>query len=278
MISEYQHTLKSPISFSGVGLHSGHPTTITLTPAIPYTGIAFVFNDDEQTHVAANLKNVVSTSYSTSLIKNGCIIQTVEHLLATLYAHHIDNCLIYVDENEIPILDGSAIEFSQAVLSAGYVEQDELVTFFKLPRGRIEVNNSLIITSPNDTEFNVSVDVRFKNISQHKTFRVDSITFHNDLAAAPTFVYSDDINKLKQAGLIKGGSLDNAIVLDSNGDAINPHKLVFGDDIVRHKILDTIGDFSLCGNRILGDIYIFKPGHTVNVQFIKQLMSTCSPE
>ncbi len=272
MNNTLQHTLKSPISFSGVGLQSGHSTTITLTPAIPYTGIAFVFNDDEQTHVTANLKNVVSTSYSTSLMKNGCIIQTVEHLLATLYAHHIDNCLIYVDENEIPILDGSSIEFSQAVLAAGIVEQDEPVTFFKLPRARIEVNNSLIITTPNDSEFNISIDVQFKNISQHKSFKVDSTGFHNNIAAAPTFVYSDDINKLKQAGLIKGGSLDNAIVLDNNGDAINPHKLVFDDDIVRHKILDAIGDFSLCGKRIVGDIYIFKPGHTVNVQFIKQLI------
>ena len=162
--------------------------------------------------------------------------------------------------------------FSTKILRAGIVQQNELAETVVLPDAKLEYNDSFILTKPNKDRLTITADVQFNNIAQQRTVVVDSETFHEEVAAACTFVYSDDINKLKQAGLIKGGSLDNAIVLDNSGEAINPQKLTYGDDIVRHKILDTIGDFAVYGKRITGDVFISRPGHTVNIHFIKELM------
>ena len=268
-----QHTLRCPINFAGVGLHTGEIGDITLTPAVPFTGIKFVFNDAEQTHVAATLSNVKSTSYATLLAYKNQSVSTVEHLLAALYAHNVNNCLIYVSGNEIPILDGSANLFSQKIVGAGIIAQDEDVSVFMFPEARIEYNDSYIITVPNPERFILSAHAEFKNISQQKTMAINEYSFHNEIAPAKTFVYSDDVVKLKAAGLIKGGSLDNACVLDAGGNVINPENSVFQDDIIRHKMLDVIGDFSLCGKRLFGEVFIYKPGHSVNTYFINKLVN-----
>lgn len=268
-----QHTLRCPINFAGIGLHTGEIGDITLTPAIPFTGVKFVFNDHAQTHVAANLINVKSTSYATMLAHKSQTISTVEHLLAALYAHGVDNCLIYVSGSEIPILDGSAEIFSQKIVTAGVIAQDEDVETFMFPDARLDYNDSYIITKPNPSRFILSAHVTFNNIDQQKTLDVNEYSFHNEIAPSRTFVYSDDVVKLKSIGLIKGGSLDNAVVLDSDGQVINPQNSVFLDDIVRHKMLDVIGDFSLCGKRLYGEVFIYKPGHSVNTYFINKLVN-----
>jgi len=268
-----QHTLRCPINFAGIGLHTGEIGDITLTPAAPYTGIKFVFNDAEQTHVAATLGNVKSTSYATLLAYKDRSVSTVEHLMAALYAHNVNNCLIYVAGAEIPILDGSSELFSQKIVGAGIIAQDSNADVFMFPEARLEYNDSYIITKPNPTRFILSAQVEFNNISQQKTIDIDRYSFHSEIAPSKTFVYSDDVVKLKAAGLIKGGSLDNACVLDNNGHVINPQNSVFQDDIVRHKMLDVIGDFSLCGKRLYGEVFIYKPGHSVNTYFINKLVN-----
>lgn len=266
-----QQTLRQEIKFSGVGLHTGETVNVKLIPAVVDTGIKFVFVNNDFAEVQASLMNVKSTMYATAIENNYNSVSTIEHLLAALFVHHVDNCIIQIDGPEVPLMDGCAAFFSRCIIKVGTAEQAQNAEVFYLPDAEFEYNNSRIITKTNDKILRMTAEVDFKNMSQTTRFEIDQVTFHNKIARSKTFVHKNDINKLKKMGLIKGGSLDNAVVLSDSG-IINPYNAVFDDDFARHKIIDMLGDFSLCGKRLLGEIYVYKPGHTVNIHFMKKLM------
>lgn len=265
-----QQTISKEFSFAGIGLHTGKTVNVTVAPADVDVGIKFIRTDIDA-EVVATVDNVTSTDYATTLESNNASISTIEHLLAALFAHQVDNAIIYVNGPEVPLVDGCATFFSRHIVNAGIVEQSTGVSIIKLPNARFDYNGSYIITSPSD-EFTISAKIEFENVTQGFTLAVNPKSFRTKVARSKTFVHKNDIDKLKEMGLIKGGSLDNAVVLSDTG-IINPENVVFENDMVRHKILDILGDFSLCRSRILGHIFIFRPGHTVNTHFIKKLLN-----
>jgi len=270
-ITPNQQTLRKEIKFSGVGLHTGETVNVKLIPAVVDTGIKFVFTNNDFAEVPATLMNVKSTMYATAIEHNFNSVSTIEHLLAALFVHQVDNCIINIDGPEVPLMDGCAAFFSRCIINAGISEQAQKADVFYLPDARFEYNNSYIITKANDNSLRITADIEFENMKQTAGFEIDQVTFHNKIARSKTFVQKHNINKLKKMGLIKGGSLDNAVVLGDDG-IINPYNAVFDDDFARHKILDMLGDFSLCRKRLLGEVYVHKPGHTVNIHFMKKLM------
>lgn len=266
----YQQTLNAEIKFSGTGLHTGELVHVRVTPAVFDTGIKFVFTNNNFAEVKASLTNVKSTLYATILEHDFNTIGTIEHLLGALFAHQVDNAIIYVDGPEIPLLDGSAAFFSKSIINAGVIEQSKKAKLFLLPNASFKVNDSEIITKSNSNKLRITAEIDFKGVRQQIGFDINQEIFHTKIARSKTFVHENDIAKLKKMGLIKGGTIDNAVVLSDQG-IINPYNMTYENDMVRHKILDILGDFSLCGVRLLGEIYIFKPGHTVNTQFIRIL-------
>ncbi len=271
-----QRTLRNEFTFSGIGLHSGEHVNVIVRPAPCDHGVRFVCGKIHQS-IPALFDYVRSTLYATTLADGECSVGTVEHLLAAIFAHQIDNCTIEVDGPEIPILNGASIIFSKQILDVGTVEQGSVADVLTLPATSITHDHSYFTSKVNKNQLIISAGVKFDNLAQEHTCIVTPESFHREIAGCRTFVHKKDIDKLIQLGLIKGGSLDNAIVLDK-GNIINPEHVRFSNDLARHKILDILGDFALCGKRIVGEVSIYKPGHTSNLHFIKQLTTGAAYE
>ncbi len=272
-----QKTLREKIELNGIGLHNGKEVNITIKPSKPNTGIVFKRVDINRNNIIhADFKNVVEPILCTKLInESGASVSTVEHLMAAFYGEGLDNVLVEVDASEIPIMDGSAVDFVDAIRSAGTEEQNEYKRFIKvLKKVEIKEGPKFISIEPKDNDLIIDFEIIFNNPlirTRKKEFKLSS----DDLTPiynSRTFCLYEDIDNIKRMGLAKGGSLDNAIVVQ--GDKIlNEDGLRNRHEFVNHKILDCLGDIMLSGNRIFGLIKTSQGGHALTNKLLKKFFS-----
>src|SRR6184192_4730745 len=261
---EFQHTVSKTASLSGTALHTGDKVTLKLHPAPVDHGIKFRRKDlqDEPT-IDAKIDNLKTVERATTIGEGPVRVHTVEHVLAALWAMGVDNAVVEMDANEPPIGDGSAQPYVDLIRKAGVTEQEEPRKFFHV-RDTMHVESktgSLIILLP-DEKFRISCTQAGPNnrFAQFLSVEVTPALFEREIAPARTFVFYEDVKPLMDKNLIKGGSLENAIVV--RGEAVlSKESLRFADEFVRHKILDIIGDLALFGQAIRGHVVAVKPGH-----------------
>src|SRR4051812_8188170 len=272
-----QRTLKQRATLQGVGLHSGASVRLTIAPAPAGNGIVFVRSDlSPAVEIPALAENVVDTTMNTSLGRNGIRIGTVEHLLAALAGCGIDNARIEVEGPEIPIMDGSAEPFVALVKQAAIHEMRQARRYLLVRKAvTVTEGDKLARLSPARGRFaiNYTIDFRHPLISD-QSYRVDLTekSFQKDISRARTFGFKRDVERLHKAGLARGGSLDNAVVVD-DFNILNPEGLRFSDEFVRHKILDALGDLSLIGMPVIGQLTAVKSGHALNHQLVRRILA-----
>lgn len=269
-----QTTLASPAETTGVGLHTAVPVTVRLLPAPPDTGYVFRRVDLGGFEIPATVESVAHCSYATTLMRTGVMLSTVEHLLSALRGCGVDNAFIEVDNLEVPIMDGSAEAFAEMIESAGITEQP-LARKALLVREKVSVDMGArrISVEPSDSyEIDCLIDFKHPLIGmQHRKLTLDNGSFARDIASARTFGFVEEVEALRRASLIRGGSLDNAIVLTRDG-MLNENGLRFPDEFVRHKILDIIGDLALLGMPILGRVVAERSGHLLHATLTSFLL------
>jgi UDP-3-O-[3-hydroxymyristoyl] N-acetylglucosamine deacetylase/3-hydroxyacyl-[acyl-carrier-protein] dehydratase len=296
-----QRTIKKPVTLSGIGLHTGNPSTITFQPAPEHYGFRFVRADLEgNPEVPALVDYVTDIARGTTITCKGASVHTVEHVLAALVGLEIDNCRMELTANEPPIGDGSALPYAEVLLQAGFEEQKAPRDFIVIDQMLRYVNESKqteIVALPNE-DFRITVMIDYQNsalASQHSGLFDLQSEFLRDFAPARTFCFLTEVESLHEQGLIRGGSLDNAIVivdkeipdedlrsmltkfdieqnavLGQNG-ILNNRLLRFKNEPARHKLLDMLGDLALIGAPIKGQILAARPGHAVNIEFAKKI-------
>jgi len=269
-----QTTLGAPVDTEGVGLHTGVEVRVRLLAAPPDTGYVFRRTDLGGFEIPATVESVAHCGYATTLMRTGVMLSTVEHLLAALRGANVDNVFIEVDNLEIPILDGSAEVFTDMIGRSGIVEQ-RLARRALLVRERIsfEQGNRRISVEPADKyEIDCMIDFSHPLIGvQRFALELQNGAFSREIAAARTFGFTDEIEALQRSNLIRGGSLENAIVLTPEG-MLNQTGLRFRDEFVRHKILDIIGDLALLGMPILGRVVAERSGHILHAGLMSKLL------
>ena len=270
-----QQTLNGPASYSGVGLHSGNRVTMTFLPAPPNTGIRFRRVDLEgKPEIEARAENVAENNRSTTLAKGNTRIHTVEHVLATFAGYGIDNAIVELDANEPPIADGSAREYCKMVQSAGIVPQDERREAYTVTAPiELEMGDTMMTLFP-DEGFKISCTSADKQgrFTQFYSLELSPTTWERDLAHARTFCFFEEIEYLINNGLIKGGSLENAVVIRDDA-VLTTEPLRYPDEFVRHKILDIVGDLSLLGRPLRGHLVAVKPNHAANCELVKRVLA-----
>lgn len=266
-----QQTLRDVAVYSGIALHTGVRSTLRFLPAPADSGIVFRRADLEGSPVVRALADkVVDIRRGTTIGDGACVVHTVEHIMATLHALAIDNAVVDMDGPEPPIADGSALPFLEAVLAAGTVEQEAEARYFEPSRPLyVDAGGTQLVMLPAaDGKFTVSCTTSFRGCPVDPQFLALEITpdsFREELAGARTFVDYRDLGQLLAMGLGKGGSLDNAAIIH-DGAIICKEKLRYGNEIVRHKILDMVGDLFLTGRRVRAHVIAVKPGHQRNVE------------
>ena len=271
-----EQTLKGPIEFSGVGLHTGQTATMRILPAPAGKGIVFRRVDLDNFELRADVGSVERVAYATTLMSRGVWISTVEHLLSALYALGIDNAVIELDNFEVPILDGSALLFTQAIQQAGIARLQTPRTYVRIEKPFVlEENGKSIAIYPSDS-LSLEYEIGFPHpLIGHQKLEV-KITPENYcalIAPARTFGFYHEVEALQAAGLVRGGSLENAIVLTENG-ILNETSLRYPDEFVRHKILDLLGDFALMGQQVLGRLTANRAGHALHTRFVAALLES----
>jgi UDP-3-O-[3-hydroxymyristoyl] N-acetylglucosamine deacetylase len=273
-----QRTLARKVSATGVGLHSGEAVHLELGPAPPDAGVIFRRRDlDPMVEIPALAKYVGDTTLSTSLVKGGHRVSTVEHLLAAMAGMGIDNAVIDVDAPEIPIMDGSAGPFVGLIQAAGIAVQDAPKRFLRIKRKvTVEDGDKVASFLPFDgfkVSFTIDFDQPvFRGRSAHVELDFSSNTFVDDISQARTFGFMHEIEYLRARGLARGGSVDNAIVLDDYR-ILNREGLRSEDEFVKHKALDAIGDLQLLGFSLVGEFRAYKSGHTLNNAAVRALLA-----
>jgi len=272
-----QRTLKNTIRATGVGLHSGDKVYLTLHPAAPNTGIRFRRVDlDEPVTIEATPGNVGETMLSTTLVKDGKKVATIEHLLSALAGLGIDNAIVDVSAAEVPIMDGSAGPFVFLLQSAGVAEQDCPKQYIRIKKTiRVEEGDKWAAFEPFEgfkVTFTIDFDhPAFPDHLKTSVMHFSSTTFVKEVSRARTFGFMKDIEFLRENNLALGGSLDNAIVVDED-KVINEDGLRYADEFVKHKILDAIGDLYLLGHSLIGEFKGFKSGHALNNKLLLALL------
>ncbi|MBK8150025.1 MAG: UDP-3-O-acyl-N-acetylglucosamine deacetylase [Acidobacteria bacterium] len=271
-----QTTFRDRVSVSGIGLHTGVEVNLALGPAPENTGYVFVRTDLDNFEIPASVEYISHCSYATTLVRNGVLLSTCEHLLSALRGTGIDNCFIYLDNIEIPILDGSSEGFIELLERAGTVEQDARRHFFRVLE-LVEFANEdrrMSIEPSDKFEIDCVIDFNHPFINRQTLhFELNNGSFGREIASARTFGFTNEIEMMRRANLALGGSLDNAIVLTPDG-MLNESPLRFSDEFVRHKILDIIGDVALLGMPVLGKITAEKSGHAVHASLMSKLLKT----
>jgi UDP-3-O-[3-hydroxymyristoyl] N-acetylglucosamine deacetylase len=266
-----QRTLRRQISCAGIGIHSGNKVTLTLKPAAADSGIRFR-RTDVGVEIPATVQHVTSLQYATVLGKDGATVETVEHLLAALVSSGIDNVVVELNQNEVPIMDGSAAPFLYLVQEAGVKRLSAARKHLKILRPvQIADGDKRIAVYPSD-HFKVSYTISFDHPllrHQSRTERITEQSFAESIAAARTFGFLKEVEWMRQNGLALGGSLDNAIVI---GDAGVLNALRFEDEFVRHKILDAIGDLALLGYPLIGHVVAHRAGHALHTALVTELL------
>jgi len=276
MININQKTINNSISCNSVGLHSGCNVNLTLKPAEIDSGIIFKRIDlpSEKNEIIANFKNVTTTNLGTTIANQfGVSISTIEHLLGAIWGCKIDNLIIEIDNIEVPIMDGSSAPFVFLIECAGICIQNKNRRILEITENiKIEDQDKFIEVSPsNDFILDLTVDFNHKLINfKNLNFDSNIHSFKNDLSRARTFCFESEIETMRKHGLAKGGSLDNAIVIDDS-KILNNEPLRYKDEFIRHKAIDFIGDLFLAGFYIKGHFTANKVGHTINNKFVKHL-------
>lgn len=277
----WQRTLKHEFNATGITLHGGETAVLRLRPAPENTGIVFRRTDiNPHVEIPAKSQFVGDTRLCTCLLKDGVRIATVEHLLSAFAGLGIDNAYVDVSAPEIPIMDGSASPFVFMIQAAGIVEQNAPKQFIKVKRGlKVSDGDKWATFEPYDgfkVSFTIDFDhPLFQQRAQTASFVFSSTAFVKEISRARTFGFMADIEYLRSQNLAKGGSLDNAIVIDQQG-VMNEDGLRYEDELVKHKILDAIGDLYLCGANIIGAFHGHKSGHAMNHQLLSQLLADSS--
>ena len=277
MYDIYQKTLSKEVKFKGIGLHSGKASSVNVTPAKEDVGIVFKRVDlNKNNEIKANFKNVTSTKLCTTLENNqGVKVSTVEHLLAALYIVGIDNAIIEIDNEEIPIMDGSSRDFINVLEKNDLVSQTKKRKYLKISK-KIELINGKrrVSIEPNDLSLEVSFQLNYENkiIGKQKNtidFQADNL---DEVSSSRTFCLFKDIEKIKKFGLAKGGSLENAVVVDDE-KVLNKDGLRNDKEFVNHKILDLAGDFLLSGHRIIGKVNCYQGGHELTNLLLRKIFT-----
>ena len=273
-----QHTLKTACSFRGRGLHTGRPVTLEVLPAPAGHGIVFQRTDLRgEPCVPARIGRVGRTRRRTSLVAGRVRIQTPEHLLSALYALGVDNALVRLDAAEVPILDGSARPYADAFLATGLEAQDaeRIPIVVAKPFVFADTRSGSVIRFDPADDFSVEVTIDFPSkVIGVQRARFDAATdYAGQVAPARTFCFKKEVRMLRLTGLIRGGSLDNALVVDEPRGFVGDPVLYFDNEPARHKLLDLLGDLSLAGRPIRGKISAYKPGHRINTRALHQFLA-----
>jgi UDP-3-O-[3-hydroxymyristoyl] N-acetylglucosamine deacetylase len=260
------------LEFTGVGLHSGAPVTMRLLPAPAGSGIVFRRTDLDNFEIPAIGRNIAKVSYATSLMRQGVLISTTEHLLSALIGMGVDNVIVELDNLELPILDGSALPYVQAFQEVGIKTQRRRRESIRvLSPVEVREGNKFIGVYPGSGyRIQYTIDFPAPIGRQESSIDLAAETYGTFIAPARTFGYKADEKKLRDMGLIRGASSENAIVLGSNGPENGP--LRFSDEYVRHKVLDLIGDLALAGRRIEGHVVAERAGHAMHTALVARLM------
>ncbi|MFL5814567.1 MAG: UDP-3-O-acyl-N-acetylglucosamine deacetylase [Bdellovibrionia bacterium] len=272
---KYQQTLNTAVTLTGIGLHSGKSAQITLRPARAGHGIVFVRTDLEGApQIPALFKNVVSTQLATTLGRGKATISTVEHVLAALQGLGIDNVLIEVNGPEVPILDGSSAPFCEAISEVGIETQSTFRPVLVLRRKvEVKVGEKWAVAEPSARlEVHGSIEWDHPMIGFQEFHYIDGKTSFEEISAARTFCMLRDVEMMKKMGLALGGSLDNAVVLD-NTSVLNPGGFRYADEMVRHKVLDALGDFKLAGVSIQAYVRMHRAGHELHNQLVAAIFA-----
>jgi len=268
-----EQTIRSAVECSGIGLHSGAPVSMRILPAPPGTGIVFRRTDLDGFEIEAVSRNVARVSYATSLMKKGVLISTTEHLLSAFIGMGIDNAIIELDNLELPILDGSAQPFVEMIQRVGIRKQRRPRTYLQICREmELREGNKFIAVYPAQS-YAVSYSIDFPHpLIGKETFKVElsNGSYLRHIAPARTFGSRADEQAMRNMGLIRGASKENCIVLTRNGLENGP--LRFGDEFVRHKILDLVGDLALLGKQILGNIVADRAGHAMHTALVSRIL------
>lgn len=268
-----QQTLREPVSFAGVGLHSGNRVNLTFLPAPVNSGIRFKRMDLEgQPEVEARIENVIDTTRSTTLCKGNVKVQTVEHVLATFAGFGVDNAVIELDANEPPIGDGSARPYCEMVSRAGLVPQGERRDPFVVTQpAEIAMGETVMTIFPHERlRITCTSSDKQGRFTQFYSVEITPEVWEREIAPARTFCFFEEIEYLIKNGLIKGGSLENAVVIRDDA-VLTTEPLRFPEEFVRHKILDVLGDLALLGRPLCGHVVAVKPSHTANCELARQL-------
>ena len=275
---EKQQTLAKKVRLSGIALHTGIRATLNLLPADENTGIVFRRIDIEgKPEVRALAQNVVDVQRGTTIASGRAVVYTVEHIMSALHSQGIDNCVVEMDGQEPPICDGSSLPFLDLVRSAGKVEQSAEARIIT-PSEPLHVVNghTSLMMFPGTEKLSIACITSFKGCPvdpQFFEYELDPETYGAEIAPGRTFVDFKDLKMLLAMGLVKGGSLDAAAIIH-NGAIICKDQLRFPNEIVRHKILDLIGDLYLTGARVRGSVVAIRPGHPTNVKLAGEIMKS----
>ena len=267
-----EQTISAPLEFTGVGLHSGAPVTMRLLPAPAGSGIVFRRTDLDNFEIPAIGRNVAKVSYATSLMRQGVLIQTTEHLLSALIGMGVDNAIVELDNLELPILDGSALPYVQAFQRAGIRTQRrkrESIRVLKALEVR-EGDKFIGVYPGSGYSIDYTIDFPAPVGRQHACIDLAAETYGTAIAPARTFGYRALEQQMRQMGLIRGATEENLIVLGPQGPENGP--LRFDDEYVRHKILDLIGDLALAGRRIEGHVVAERAGHAMHTALVSRLL------
>ena len=258
---------------AGIGLHSGRKVTLSLRPAVPGSGIRFRRQDLGGLEVPADVNHIGAINYATGLMRDAVRVDTVEHLLAALVSLGIDNVTVELNSPEVPIMDGSASPFVYLIHEAGVKELDAPRRYLKVHRPiSLTRGDKRIAIYPSD-HFKVTYSIAFDHPllrHQSRTIRLTADSFVDEIAPARTFTFLKEVEMLRQRGLARGGSLENAVVIGDTGVLNNA--LRFDDEFVRHKILDVVGDMALVGYPVIGHLVAHRGGHALHTSFAAQIL------
>lgn len=273
---EFQQTLAKPASLAGTSLHTGEKVTLTMKPAPANYGLKFRRTDlEDQPFIDADVGKVLMVERNTTLSEGSVKVYTVEHVISALTGMGVDNALIEMDANEPPIGDGSSLPYVECIKKAGIVKQEE-------PRKVFEIREPIHLETPGGSLITIVPDKKFRisctqvgpdgRMTQFYSLEINPETYEKEIAPARTFVFYEDVKPLLDKGLIKGGSLENAVVI--RGESVmSKSPMRYNEEFARHKILDMVGDLMLCGKRIMGHVIAVKPGHGPNTEMARKLKS-----
>ena len=279
-LSKKQQTIQSEFSLDGFGLHTGKKVSITIQQASPNNGIKFIRTDLRSNNIINALwTNVSSTNFCTTISNDkGVSVSTVEHLMSALSGMHIDNANILINNDEVPIMDGSSFPFVELLESNGIVTQEIDRQVIVVKKEIMVSNNDSYVKIAPSKQFSIDFEIDFASHLVNKQacqLQLINGNYKSDISSARTFGFEKDVDSLRANGLALGGSLENAVVVGKN-NILNKEGLRYVDEFVRHKILDSIGDLYLAGNPIQGYFYGNKSGHFLNNQLLRKLFSNNS--